>query len=183
MQYTYFVPRNMPKLTTRGGTVYQSRRCGDDSHPGEEIYTPSGDEAIFHPEMLALQNGVVQYSSTGFNSWLWRRFKLWSLEAPKGAWGESGCHGAKAGATGRKRAPRGESGRHGAETGRRALEDGSGKEGEREWGGAGRQHIDHTAITVMINLSKARRKRQVVDTGLALTNFASILYWRNCTFT
>ena len=22
---------------------YQSRRCGDDSHPGEEIYTPSGD--------------------------------------------------------------------------------------------------------------------------------------------
>ena len=24
---------------------YQSRRCGDDSHPGEEIYTPSGDEA------------------------------------------------------------------------------------------------------------------------------------------
>ena len=25
--------------------VHQSRRCGDDSHPGEEIYTPSGDEA------------------------------------------------------------------------------------------------------------------------------------------
>ena len=24
---------------------YQSRRCGDDSHPGEEIYTPSGNEA------------------------------------------------------------------------------------------------------------------------------------------
>ena len=37
---THFVPRNTTKLTTRGGT----RRC-DDSHPGEEIYTPSGDEA------------------------------------------------------------------------------------------------------------------------------------------
>ena len=24
---------------------YQSRRCLDDFHPGEEVYTPSGDEA------------------------------------------------------------------------------------------------------------------------------------------
>ena len=48
MQHTYFVLRNTTKLTTRGGTspdgVYVYR-CGDDSHPGEEIYTPSGDEA------------------------------------------------------------------------------------------------------------------------------------------
>ena len=42
-------------------------------------------------------------------------------------------------------------------------------------------NIDHTAITV--NHSKARRTRQVVDTGPALTNFASIPYWRNRTFT
>ena len=40
MQYTYFVPRNTTKLTTRGGTSPDG-----DSHPGEEIYTPSGDEA------------------------------------------------------------------------------------------------------------------------------------------
>ena len=62
------------------------------------------------------------------------------------------------------------------------LEDGSGKEGEpkasgTEWAG----NIDHRAITV--NHSKARRTRQVVDTGPALTNVASIPYWRNCTFT
>ena len=42
-------------------------------------------------------------------------------------------------------------------------------------------NIDHTAITV--SHSKARRTRQVVDTGPTLTNFASIPYWRNCTFT
>ena len=58
------------------------------------------------------------------------------------------------------------------------LEDGSGKEGEPERA----DNIDHTAIT--INHSKARHKlRQVVDTGPALMNFASIPYWRNCTFT
>ena len=56
------------------------------------------------------------------------------------------------------------------------------KEGEPKASGAERAgNIDHTAITV--NHSKARRTRQVVDTGLALTNFASIPYWRNCTFT
>ena len=72
--------------------------------------------------------------------------------------------------------------RAGAEAGCRALEDGSGKEGEPKASGAERaDNIDHTAITV--NHSKARSTRQVVDTGLALTNFASIPYWRNCTFT
>ena len=82
--------------------------------------------------------------------------------ASAASWGGSGCHGAKAGC--------------------RALEDGSGKEGEPKASGAERAgNIDHTAITV--NHSKARRTRQVVDTGPALTNFASIPYWRNCTFT
>ena len=37
-------------------------------------------------------------------------------------------------------------------------------------------NIDHAAITV--NYSKARRTRQMVDTGHALSNFASIPYWR-----
>ena len=64
----------------------------------------------------------------------------------------------------------------------RALEDGSGKDGEPKASGAERAgNIDHTAITV--NHSKARRTRQVVDTGPALTNFSRIPYWRNCTFT
>ena len=69
------------------------------------------------------------------------------------------------------------------EAGCRALEDGSGKEGEPKASGAERAgNIDHTAITV--NHSKARRTRQVVATGPALTNFASIPnYCRNCTFT
>ena len=59
-----------------------------------------------------------------------------------------------------------------------ALEDGNGKEGEPKASGVEQAgNIDHTAITV--NLSKARRTRQVVDTGPTLTNFASI----NCTFT
>ena len=47
MQYTScthtFVPRNTTKLTTIHGTS-PCRRHGDDSHRGEEIYTPSGDE-------------------------------------------------------------------------------------------------------------------------------------------
>ena len=34
-----------PFMTTRGG----SRRCGDDCHPGEEIYVPSGDAASRRP--------------------------------------------------------------------------------------------------------------------------------------
>ena len=74
-------------------------------------------------------------------------------------------------------APKGGLGREqraGAEVGCRALEDGSGKEGEPKASGAERAgNIDHRAITV--NHSKAQRTRQVVDTGLALTNFASIL--------
>ena len=57
----------------------------------------------------------------------------------------------------------------------RALEDGNGKEGEPKVSGAGRAgNIDHTAITA--NHSKARRTRQVVDTGPALTNFSRIPY-------
>ena len=46
--HMYFVPRNTTKLTTK--RRYQSRRCGDDSHPGEEIYTTSGDrcESVVH---------------------------------------------------------------------------------------------------------------------------------------
>ena len=48
--------------------------------------------------------------------------------------------------------------------------DGSGKEGEPKASGAERVgNRDPTAITV--NHSKARRTRQVVDTGPALTNF------------
>ena len=35
-------------------------------------------------------------------------------------------------------------------------------------------NVDHTAITV--NRSKARRTRQAMNTGLALTNFANIPY-------
>ena len=70
----------------------------------------------------------------------------------------------------------------GAEAVCRALEDGSGKEGEPKAEQTG--NIDHTAITV--NHSKARRtvyKTGGGYTGLALTNFASTPYWRNCTFT
>ena len=60
------------------------------------------------------------------------------------------------------------------------LEDGSGKEGEPEVSGVEQAgNIDHTAI---VNHSKARRTRLVVDTGPALTNFVSIPYWRNRTF-
>ena len=80
------------------------------------------------------------------------------FKASAAIWGGSGCHGAKAGC--------------------RALEDGSGKEGEPKASGA--ERAGNIAITV--NHSKARRTRQV-DTGLALTNFASIPCWRNCTFT
>ena len=43
MQYTYFVPKNTTKLTTRGGTSPDGVEMTDDSHLGEEIYTPSGD--------------------------------------------------------------------------------------------------------------------------------------------
>ena len=76
------------------------------------------------------------------------------MEAPKGGLGRAQQSGAVAGC--------------------RALEDGSGKEGEPKASGAEQAgNIDHRAITV--NHSKARRTRQVVDTGLALTNFASIL--------
>ena len=58
-----------------------------------------------------------------------------------------------------------------------ALEDGSGKEGEPKASGAERAgNIDHTAVTV--NNSKARRTRQARS-----DEFASIPYWRNCTFT
>ena len=61
--------------------------------------------------------------------------------------------------------------------GYRALEDGSGKEGEPKVSGAERAgNIDHTANTV--NHSKARRTRQARS-----HEFASIPYWRNCTFT
>ena len=68
---------------------------------------------------------------------------------------------------------KGGQGRVGAEAGCRALDRGrtvvaSGAER------AG--NIDHAAITV--NHSKARRTRQMVDTGHALANFASIPYWR-----
>ena len=74
--------------------------------------------------------------------------------ASAATWGGSGCHGAKAGC--------------------RDLDYGSGKDGEPKAsrGGAGRQHRPYTAITV--NHSKARRTRQVVDTGPALTNFSRI---------
>ena len=62
-------------------------------------------------------------------------------------------------------------------SGCRALEDGSGKEGEPKASGAERAgNIDHTAVTV--NNSKARRTRQARS-----DEFASIPYWRNCTFT
>ena len=71
----------------------------------------------------------------------------------------------------------GATGRAGAEAGCRALEDGSGKEGEPKASGAERAgNIDHTAVTV--NHSKARRTRQARS-----DEFASIPYWRNCTFT
>ena len=64
-----------------------------------------------------------------------------------------------------------------ASSGCRALEDGSGKEGEPKASGAERaSNIDHTAVTV--NNSKARRTRQARS-----NEFASIPYWRNCTFT
>ena len=53
MQYTYFVPRNRTKLITRGGT---SLDCGDDSHPGEEIYTPSWDKG--KSEWLGTERGT-----------------------------------------------------------------------------------------------------------------------------
>ena len=97
------------------------------------------------------------------------------MEAPKGGLGRAQRAGAVADATGR-------AWRAGAEAGCRALEDGSGKEGEPKASGAERAgNIDQTAITV--NHSKARRTRQVVDTGPALTNFVSIPYCRNCTFT
>ena len=98
-----------------------------------------------------------------------RDFQAVKLEAPRGpgasaaSWGGSGCHGASA-------------------AGCRALEDGSGKEGEPKASGAERAgNIDH--MYTAIYHSKARRTRQVVDTGLALTNFSRIPYWRNCTFT
>ena len=62
-------------------------------------------------------------------------------------------------------------------SGCRALEDGSGKEGEPKASGAERAgNIDHTAVTV--NNSKAQRTRQARS-----DEFASIPYWRNCTFT
>ena len=62
-------------------------------------------------------------------------------------------------------------------SGCRALEDGGGKEGEPKASGAERAgNIDHTAVTV--NNSKARRTRQARS-----DEFASIPYWRNCTFT
>ena len=70
-------------------------------------------------------------------------------------------------------APKGGMGRAGAVAGCRALEDGSGKEGEPKASGAERAgNIDLRAITV--NHWKARRTRQVVDTGPALTNFSRI---------
>ena len=82
-----------------------------------------------------------------------------SKGGPGASRGGRGCHGAKAGATGRKRVRRGESGVPGV-----------GGEPKR----AG--NIDHTAVTV--NHSKARRTRQARS-----DEFASIPYWRNCTFT
>ena len=145
---------------------YQSRRCGDDSHPGEEIYTPSGDEAIFHPEILA----ITKRRGTVFV----HRFQLMTLEtllAVKFGGSKGGPGASVAGATGRKRG----AGRWRTVVAKRAS--------RRRVGRSGQAHIDHRAITVMINHSKTRSKRQVVDTGLALTNFASIPYWRNCTFT
>ena len=63
MHYAYFVPRNTTKLTTRGGT--QSRRCGDDSHPGEEIYTPPGDEATGY---MQLSKALKQATGSHLNS-------------------------------------------------------------------------------------------------------------------
>ena len=81
-------------------------------------------------------------------------FQAVKLEAPKGSLGRAQ--------------------RAGAEAGCRALEDGSGKEGEPKASGAERAGtIDHTAVTV-----KARRTRQARS-----DEFASIPYWRNCTFT
>ena len=41
VQYTFFLGTRLTDRKRR----YQSRRCGDDSHPGEEICTPSGNEA------------------------------------------------------------------------------------------------------------------------------------------
>ena len=85
--------------------------------------------------------------------------------------------GGSKGGPGASAASRGGSGCHGAKAGCRALEDGSGKEGEPKASGAERAgNIDHTAVTV--NNSKARRTRQARS-----DEFASIPYWRNCTFT
>ena len=87
--------------------------------------------------------------------------EVWRLQ--RGAWGGSGCHGASVASWGG--------------SGCRALEDGSGKEGEPKASGAERAgNIDHTAVTV--NNSKARHTRQARS-----DEFASIPYWRNCTFT
>ena len=80
--------------------------------------------------------------------------EVWRLQTP--AWGERSELGG---------------------SGCRALEDGSGKEGEPKASGAERAgNIDHTAVTV--NNSKAQRTRQARS-----DEFASIPYWRNCTFT
>ena len=55
MQHTYFV---LPFYDHK--RRYQSRRCGDDSHPGEEIYAPPGDEASHWSK-----RGEVQLTCTG----------------------------------------------------------------------------------------------------------------------
>ena len=81
-----------------------------------------------------------------------------------GSWGSSRCHVGSWGGSGCL-----------------ALEDGSSKEGEPKASGAERAgNIDHTytAVHVTINHSKARRTRQACS-----DEFASIPYWRNCTFT
>ena len=79
----------------------------------------------------------------------------------------TGCHGASAASWGGSGVP---------------GVGGSGKVGEPKASGAERAgNIDH--MYTAIYHSKARRTRQVVDTGLALTNFSRIPYWRNCTFT
>ena len=85
------------------------------------------------------------------------------MEAPKGGLGRARRAGAVAGATGE----RSELGRKRGAGRWRTVVAKRASRAER----AG--NIDHRAITV--NHSKARRTRQVVDTGLALTNFASIL--------
>ena len=64
MQHTYFVPRNTIKLTTRGGTSPDGVEM---TLIGEEIYTPSGDEATACLGLLYITT-FLYYSDFDYNS-------------------------------------------------------------------------------------------------------------------